>query len=101
MQNARIYLKTSITKFKMYVIEYKNERGISCEADFHDLKTCLDYVINDVRISCSDEIHIKKVYKYWKDSFSLAILSVEEFDIQEKAEIDAFIVQRESVLKYG
>ena len=49
----------------MYVIEYKNERGISCEADFHDLKTCLDYVINDVRISCSDEIHIKKVYKYW------------------------------------
>ena len=34
MQNARMYLKTSFTKFKMYVIEYKNERGISCEADF-------------------------------------------------------------------
>lgn len=97
--SVEMYLKTSITKFSMFVVEYENERGYKCEADFHELKTCLNYLLTEKRFSYSP-ITIKKVSKYWKDPFTLDVLCNEEFTLQERAEIDAYKTNADSVINY-
>lgn len=99
--SVEMYLKTSITKFKMFVIQYENKRGDQCEADFHELKTCLTHILYDERISSSPCIHIKKVSKYWKTSFSLDTLCDEELTSDEINDIELLKSKVKNVVTYS